>query len=169
MFSSAGLRVPGNYSRHEDKGNWTSCRAHVFASSAIVGREQDRDILRAFYNALGGSSRGKTRTWTTERPLSEWDGVELDESGRVTTLALYEVESHQRRDLAPDLGGIRSIVARCPVCLTVRGARLGVIKQRYRARLDPFLLDLFTALCSSIFVITRFTFVRRLSSGTRAR
>ena len=50
----------------------------------------DRDVLIAFYHAMGGGHNTWQRTdnWLSDRPLGEWFGVTTDADGRVTKLDL---------------------------------------------------------------------------------
>ena len=48
----------------------------------------DRDALVALYNATGGSQWEANTNWLSDRPLDEWYGVTLNDSGRVTGLDL---------------------------------------------------------------------------------
>lgn len=48
----------------------------------------DREVLAALYLAAGGPDWPRRTNWLSEAPLSEWDGVETDGSGRVTRLDL---------------------------------------------------------------------------------
>ena len=50
----------------------------------------DRDVLVAFYHAMGGGHNTWQRTdnWLSDRPLGEWFGVTTDADGRVTRLDL---------------------------------------------------------------------------------
>ncbi len=48
----------------------------------------DRASLVALYEAANGDDWTDARNWTSDRPLSEWFGVEADADGRVTRLLL---------------------------------------------------------------------------------
>ena len=48
----------------------------------------DREVLEAFYNATGGESWTNSANWLSDRPLSEWHGVTVNEQGQVTQLDL---------------------------------------------------------------------------------
>ena len=52
------------------------------------GEADDRAALVALYNATGGDGWNRNDNWLTDRPLSEWHGVETDAEGRVAGLAL---------------------------------------------------------------------------------
>ncbi len=51
-------------------------------------REQERQALVAIYNALGGDNWNDNTNWCSDKPLSEWYGVEVDNSGLVMSLNL---------------------------------------------------------------------------------
>ena len=48
----------------------------------------DREALRALYDTAGGNDWINTSRWLTDGPLGEWYGVDLDSSGRVSTVDL---------------------------------------------------------------------------------
>ncbi len=51
----------------------------------------ERQALIAIYNACGGSKWQNARNWCTDKPVSQWYGVEVDsESGRVTRLRIAD-------------------------------------------------------------------------------
>lgn len=48
----------------------------------------DREVLVAFYEATGGEKWTNNTNWCSDKPLSEWYGVECNEAGRVIKLVL---------------------------------------------------------------------------------
>ena len=48
----------------------------------------DRTALIAIYQGTGGDAWLKKTGWGTDAPLSEWQGVSVDEEGRVVGLYL---------------------------------------------------------------------------------
>ena len=50
--------------------------------------DTDRYALEAFYDATGGPAWSHRRNWKTSTPLRNWEGVETDADGWVTTLDL---------------------------------------------------------------------------------
>ena len=44
--------------------------------------ENDRDVLEVLYDRAGGEGWTDATNWLTDEPLSEWAGVETDDSGR---------------------------------------------------------------------------------------
>ena len=51
-------------------------------------RCSDRELLRIFYDSTGGDGWTRNDNWLSYRPLGEWYGVEVNDSGRVTKLDL---------------------------------------------------------------------------------
>ena len=50
--------------------------------------ENDRDVLGILYDRTRGTAWTDGANWMSDEPLSEWAGVETDESGRVVELSL---------------------------------------------------------------------------------
>ncbi|CAM9346593.1 unnamed protein product, partial [Hapterophycus canaliculatus] len=48
----------------------------------------DRGALIALYNATGGAGWAHNKNWNTGADLSRWDGVEVNDQGRVVKLSL---------------------------------------------------------------------------------
>ncbi|CAM9907165.1 unnamed protein product, partial [Chrysoparadoxa australica] len=48
----------------------------------------ERAVLKSFFKAPNGQQWDINDGWQTERPLSEWHGVTVDEKGHVTILNL---------------------------------------------------------------------------------
>ena len=48
----------------------------------------DREILETLYRSTEGPNWRRSAGWLTDAPLSEWDGVETDATGRVVALTL---------------------------------------------------------------------------------
>ena len=51
-------------------------------------KEEERDALVALYNATGGPNWTKNANWVSGLPVSRWQGVTTDPSGRVVGLSL---------------------------------------------------------------------------------
>ena len=64
----------------------------------------DRASLVALYEAANGDGWTNRRNWASDRPLSEWFGVEVDADGRVTRLLLGDNGLEGR--LPPELGDL---------------------------------------------------------------
>ena len=47
-----------------------------------------REVLSLFYEALDGDNWNNNTNWTTEAPLNEWDGLEVDQDGHLTGISL---------------------------------------------------------------------------------
>ena len=59
------------------------------AIAAVVDLpENDRDVLEILYDRARGDGWSDATNWLTDEPLSEWAGVETDDSGRVVELSL---------------------------------------------------------------------------------
>ena len=52
--------------------------------------ENDRDVLEILYDRARGGGWTDATNWLTDEPLSEWAGVETDDSGRVVKLSLRD-------------------------------------------------------------------------------
>ena len=53
-----------------------------------MDNHSDKFALAALYEATDGPNWGRNDNWCTDAPLSEWYGVTVDTSGRVTELNL---------------------------------------------------------------------------------
>ena len=53
-----------------------------------MDNHSDKFALAALYEATDGPNWGRNDNWCTDAPLSEWYGVTVDSSGRVTELNL---------------------------------------------------------------------------------
>ena len=53
------------------------------------GSAEDRAALVALYNATNGANWKQSTNWLSDKPVSEWHGVEVDVSGEVVSLNLY--------------------------------------------------------------------------------
>ena len=62
----------------------------------------EREALEAFYEATGGPNWRRNENWLTDRPISEWEGVTVDDSGRVTVL--WFVSNKLTGPIPPELG-----------------------------------------------------------------
>ena len=50
--------------------------------------KDERAILIALYDATDGANWNNNTNWKTDKPLSEWHGVQTNDAGRVTGLRL---------------------------------------------------------------------------------
>ncbi len=67
----------------------------------------DRDVLVAFYEAMGGLNWNEQANWLSGRPIGEWFGVTTNEDGRVVKLAL--VENGLRGELPTQTGELTEL------------------------------------------------------------
>ena len=56
----------------------------------VRGPDCQTDALVALYRAAGGERWTNATNWLTDEPVPDWHGVTVDESGRVTALALRD-------------------------------------------------------------------------------
>ncbi len=68
----------------------------------------DREVLKSLYGATGGEDWTDPTNWLSEEPLSEWAGVETDDSGRVVGLSLRN--NNLRGALHPSIGRLDRLV-----------------------------------------------------------
>ena len=87
---------------------WLGTVASHQGTGKSCATPSDREILEALYDATGGPNWVSSENWLTSRPLGEWSGVEVNESGHVSTIAL------RRNNLAglipPELGSLAGLV-----------------------------------------------------------
>ncbi|MYC20281.1 MAG: SH3 domain-containing protein [Caldilineaceae bacterium SB0662_bin_25] len=62
----------------------------------------DRDVLITLYEATDGDNWLENDNWLSSRPIGEWFGVTVDDSGRV--IGLYLSENELSGTIPPDLG-----------------------------------------------------------------
>ncbi len=84
----------------EDKADDTATLSHAASGGnydgvtvasvavSITDDDSDREILRAFYDAMGGSGWSNKGNWGSDKPLNQWHGVTTNGSGQVTHLSL---------------------------------------------------------------------------------
>ena len=80
----------------------------VFASTRIAtDASTDRDALVALYEAADGDNWENSENWLSDRPISEWHGVTVDDEGRVSELLLYE--NQLNGTIPPELGNLSNL------------------------------------------------------------
>ena len=57
-------------------------------AAVVALPENDRDVLEILYDRARGDGWTDATNWLSDEPLSEWAGVETDDSGRVVDLSL---------------------------------------------------------------------------------
>ena len=67
----------------------------------------DRAALQALYNATGGANWTNNDGWLTNVPISQWDGVTTDGSGRVTELNL--TRNQLKGEIPTELGSLANL------------------------------------------------------------
>ena len=60
------------------------------ASTTVTVNVSEQAALTALFHATGGENWTDNTNWLTDRPVSEWHGVQTDNLGRVTRLVLNE-------------------------------------------------------------------------------
>ncbi|MXX71652.1 MAG: hypothetical protein F4Y73_07300, partial [Gemmatimonadetes bacterium] len=70
----------------EVTASYNSVTASIAVEVALP--ENDRDVLGILYDRTHGTAWTDGANWLSDEPLSEWAGVETDESGRVVELSL---------------------------------------------------------------------------------
>ena len=58
------------------------------AAVEVARKFTDREILEIFYEATAGDNWNENTNWLSNRPLSQWEGVETDAEGNVTGISL---------------------------------------------------------------------------------
>ena len=77
------------------------------ASVTVTVNVSERAVLTAFYEATGGENWTYSENWLTDRPLSEWYGVDMDGSGRVVELLLSR--NSLTGSIPPELGSLTGL------------------------------------------------------------
>ena len=72
-----------------------------------VEEDLDRAALIAFYKATGGPSWWANYKWLTDAPLGEWQGIDVDEEGRVTEIILES--NRMAGPLPPELANLSEL------------------------------------------------------------
>ncbi len=82
----------------------------MVASSVSVSVSEtrtDRELLVDFYHATDGPNWKDNTNWLTDEPLDQWHGVEVDSTGRVSTIWL--VDNSLRGEIPATLGDLSNL------------------------------------------------------------
>ncbi len=82
----------------------------MVASSVSVSVSEtntDRELLIDFYHATDGPNWTDNTNWLTDEPLEEWHGIEVDSTGRVSTIWL--VDNSLRGGIPASLGELSNL------------------------------------------------------------
>ena len=74
----------------------------------LTSPETDREALVALYEATGGPYWTNNDNWLTDAPLNEWQGLTVDEEGRVT--AIYLSSNELEGEIPPEFGGLDLLI-----------------------------------------------------------
>ena len=85
-----------------------SLRDHV-GTDIPCAPMSDREILVALYDTTGGPNWTRRTNWLSDRPLGEWQGVDVDGQGRVTRLSVRN--NGLRGTIAPELAALSNLTA----------------------------------------------------------
>ena len=77
------------------------------SAEIIVEEDLDRAALVAFYEATGGPSWRANYKWLSDAPLGEWQGIDVDEEGRVTEIILES--NRMAGPLPPELANLTEL------------------------------------------------------------
>ena len=87
--------------------NTGETREEVVYRVVVEGPAADRAALVALYNATDGPNWEKSGNWLSDEPLSEWYGITVDFTGRVTEL---ELDANNLRGMLPaELGNLSKL------------------------------------------------------------
>ena len=78
------------------------CPASPEAAAALAA---ERDTLIAFYNAANGANWTYSDNWLSDRPVWEWQGVDVDSDGRVVGLRLDGLIG----EIPPEIGDLANL------------------------------------------------------------
>ena len=87
--------------------DWLGAIPSHEGTGAECGPLSDREILEALYHSTGGPDWVDNKNWLTDAPLGEWDGVEVDDRGRVVVLDFRA--NHLTGPIPPELGGMGNL------------------------------------------------------------
>ena len=91
-------------------GAWSAWEIVYHATAAPQPTPQphnDRGALVALYNATGGGNWSTSTNWNSNRPLGDWHGVTMNQSGRVTRISLPD--NNLVGGIPPQLGDLANL------------------------------------------------------------
>ena len=86
----------------EGMATLTATAGDAHGTAEVTVMNPDRAALQALYHATDGPNWVNSENWLTDAPLDEWYGVETDEIGRVTDVALPD--NSLAGPLPPEIG-----------------------------------------------------------------
>lgn len=89
--------------------NTGETREEVVYRVAVAGPAADRAALVALYNSTDGPNWEKSDNWLSDEPLSEWYGITVNLTGRVTVLGLGD--NNLDGTLPAELGNLSSLTS----------------------------------------------------------
>ncbi|WP_420462426.1 Ig-like domain-containing protein [Candidatus Palauibacter sp.] len=92
------------FARAEGTATITATTGRVSGRAEITVWTPDPHMLRALYEATGGSNWTNNENWLTDAPLEDWHGVGTDSHGRVRRL--YLGSNNLTGPIPPELGNI---------------------------------------------------------------
>ena len=84
--------------------------AELIAQQELVKENEAKikPILKKFYDALGGDNWYNNTNWNSDAPLSEWFGLQTDESGFLTTIYMWP-DNNLRGDIPYEIGELTTL------------------------------------------------------------
>ena len=79
----------------------------VACSCSLLASSDDRAALTALYEATNGDEWQINRGWLSDKPLDEWNGVTIDERGRVVELSLHD--NQLSGNVPPEIGQLTQL------------------------------------------------------------
>ena len=70
--------------------------------------EKEREALVALYKATDGDNWSSNDNWCSDKPVSEWYGISVDESGNISQIRLYD--KNLNGHLPKELGELQNLV-----------------------------------------------------------
>ena len=104
--SAAGRVTAVGDGETEVTATYDSTTASIAVEVALP--ENDRDVLEILYGKALGTGWAEGTNWLSDEPLSEWAGVETDDSGRVVVLSLPD--NNLRGSLHSSIGQLDRLV-----------------------------------------------------------